>query len=531
MPHFPHAPEALLGRNDSKNPGTTCRGITSSGRPCRRALASRKAAPSRRDWAATSTDIVDESLATNHLCWQHKSQAEKLTDRKTQLQGEGRKQADNAGVRLLPTLQEKSSIDTLMQRLDIQDLTGRKRRGRHGGREARNTIIHDTWSPERFDSRTNTVPKHRGNSLERPQTARTRPQQRRKTPGFWASLCCIAEQDDEDNYLEVARHRRRTRHSQPEMAEVLSRPALSSSPAGPSNIRQSTHASLPTLQPKPSDLFCRPPARRSTSNPHTTRLLSLMPQHLSPATTSALMAELVKPISPHDEEGYIYIFWLTPQSRNSPSEAAARSLLGSPSHSGQRRRVSDVMTEFSYDGSDFENSSTQNTLPATARGGSTRRTIKLKIGRANNITRRMNEWQRQCGHALTLVRWYPYVSSVNSGQTTSPPPARMPNRQPQQSTLYPDLTQPSSESPEGTERRFASATSMVRKVPYVKRVERLIHIELAEKQVKRNCGTCGKEHREWFEAEASQAGIRGIDECIRRWVNWAERSGSTDVAV
>lgn len=37
--HFLNTPEALLGRSDSKNPATTCRGITGSGRPCRRALA------------------------------------------------------------------------------------------------------------------------------------------------------------------------------------------------------------------------------------------------------------------------------------------------------------------------------------------------------------------------------------------------------------------------------------------------------------------------------------------------------------
>ena len=36
-------PESLVQRSDSKNPATTCKGITSSGRPCRRALATTKA--------------------------------------------------------------------------------------------------------------------------------------------------------------------------------------------------------------------------------------------------------------------------------------------------------------------------------------------------------------------------------------------------------------------------------------------------------------------------------------------------------
>ena len=63
------------------------------------------------------------------------------------------------------------------------------------------------------------------------------------------------------------------------------------------------------------------------------------------------------------------------------------------------------------------------------------------------------------------------------------------------------------------------------KVPNVKRVERLIHLELAEQQVKRQCAACGKEHREWFEVEASQAGVRGVDEVVRRWVGWSESQG------
>ena len=63
---------------------------------------------------------------------------------------------------------------------------------------------------------------------------------------------------------------------------------------------------------------------------------------------------------------------------------------------------------------------------------------------------------------------------------------------------------------------------MVRKVPCVKRVERLIHLELADMQAKKQCTACGKEHREWFEIGASQAGVKAVDECVRRWVGWAE---------
>ncbi len=56
------------------------------------------------------------------------------------------------------------------------------------------------------------------------------------------------------------------------------------------------------------------------------------------------------------------------------------------------------------------------------------------------------------------------------------------------------------------------------------RVERLIHVELAEKRVTEQaaCENCGREHREWFEVEASREGLRAVDEVIRRWVGWAE---------
>lgn len=53
-------------------------------------------------------------------------------------------------------------------------------------------------------------------------------------------------------------------------------------------------------------------------------------------------------------------------------------------------------------------------------------------------------------------------------------------------------------------------------------MERLIHIELAAKRVVKKCEACGKDHREWFEVEASREGVRGVDEVVRRWVGWAE---------
>nr|POE78528.1 hypothetical protein CFP56_60760 [Quercus suber] len=138
-----------------------------------------------------------------------------------------------------------------------------------------------------------------------------------------------------------------------------------------------------------------------------------------------------------------------------------------------------------------------------------KQTIMLKIGRANNVTRRMTEWRRQCGYALNLVRWYPYVSPTASASPAS------------ERSSYPDL---SSSTPAPQYHRQSG--QMVRKVPYVKRVERLVHLELADRQVKRQCATCGREHREWFEVEASRAGVKNVDNCVRRWVRWAEERAS-----
>lgn len=62
----------------------------------------------------------------------------------------------------------------------------------------------------------------------------------------------------------------------------------------------------------------------------------------------------------------------------------------------------------------------------------------------------------------------------------------------------------------------------VRKVPHAHKVERLIHIELGAQRVMKKCEACGKDHREWFEVEATREGVKGVDEVVKRWVDWAE---------
>jgi len=410
-------------------------------------------------------------------CWQHKEQAEQKVVEKLKGARVGRRSTE-----VFP-LRERSSIDTLVQRLGIAAVSGSQARKT----EKRARV---PGPPRRTETR-DFAAGRRGDCAPYAEKYDSVPSARRKTkspkPGFWASLCCVAGDDDED-YVEIVQHKKRVEQSRPQEMTATSSPAFGVPPR--SNIGTSRSPSV-AVSARRADKA--PPARpaehdrRDSSRSQTGQLLSLIPQHLSPQTTSLLLAELCKPISSHDEEGYIYIFWLTPQAKQAPAGETARSLLAPPSRPHRERRISDVMTEYSFD----------STEPVT-RG---KRTIMLKIGRASNVTRRMNEWQRQCGYALNLVRWYPYVPSPPSDTAAAA----------LSEPLYPDLS--------GSRREGDVA---VRKVPCAKRVERLVHLELAEMQVKRQCAACGKEHREWFEVEASQAGVRAVDECVRRWVGWAE---------
>lgn len=215
------------------------------------------------------------------------------------------------------------------------------------------------------------------------------------------------------------------------------------------------------------------PARssRKSNVSQTAALKDLIPNDLDAATASALWSELAKPYAETEEQGYIYMFWLTPEatttsrSMGAPPVDAARNLLAPPSPSPRSRRASDLVVPYAD----------------SSRGG-TKKTMVLKIGRAANVQRRMNQWQRQCGRDVEVLRYYPYSPSSD---TLSPP----------------------------------------RTTPHARKVERLIHLELAGRGLKADsgvCEACGREHREWFEVEASRKGVREVDDVIRRWVEWDE---------
>ena len=476
MPFVPNTPESLIQRSDSKDPGTTCKGITSAGRPCRRPLGSTpNSSPSIRRKSKSGVIAVlqpadeDHEGAAAYFCFQHKDQAHTLAGGDQ----DGRK------ANIVP-VQQRTSIDTLVDRtgvLDIGDdetpLTGRHQRGHI--RPARKETLPKKWQD--VDGPLIAIPGEK-------QRPAGKGKQRHRTsgqPSFSFSLfCCVNSADREitpppriQRYSEKPKHPHASARVPSGMHQGErpnhTKPTISRLPIGqesgsprPSRVAQGNI---------PSKNVSRPPPQQHRSS-HTQDLLSLIPTTLSPQTTSLLLAELAKPVSPHDEEGYIYMFWLTDGALAAPESQAASSLLSDGVASPPNGHLkSDFFAQ----------------PPSNTRASFKPRNILLKIGRASNVQRRMNEWTRQCGYNLTLIRFYPYYHSSSS---RSPPPS----------------------------------PSTPHKVPHAHKVERLIHLELGERRIKRDCESCGKEHREWFEVESSRGGLKGVDEVIRRWTEWGRRA-------
>ncbi|KAF7156034.1 hypothetical protein CNMCM5623_009176 [Aspergillus felis] len=266
----------------------------------------------------------------------------------------------------------------------------------------------------------------------------------------------------------------------------------SSYPGRPKPPAQKPSSQSTLLSPRPTSHRPSLQSSPASSSSHTPTLLAWIPPTLTPQTTSCLLTELAKPISEADEPGYIYMFWVTPSSSTSspPPAEVARSLVPEAHRPEHGRRVSDALKT----AREMNALTSRSTSQASG-------TIRLKIGRTSNVQRRLNEWSRQCSHHLTLIRYYPYTPSTPS---PSPSPVRLQT---------------------GANRGNGStALEPGRKVPHVHRVERLIHLELGDVRVRDlgRCEECGKEHREWFEVAAEKQALKRVDECIRRWVEWAE---------
>ncbi|KAI1080842.1 DUF1766-domain-containing protein [Whalleya microplaca] len=436
MPFIPNTPESMIARSDSKNPDGTCRGITSGGRPCRRPLNS--ASPSSSPLPPKSKKVkklrVDDPSDPDLYCWQHKDQA-----------SQSAKSSPAPRRDQTPILEGRESLDTLIDRLGITEAQKQGRKPAHdAGRYG--------------DDRRNEKIGQSGN-MDSPDLSAQKPQVKSR-----ARFCCCFT-------IPIMEEKEEERPTRPRPTPVQGAPAGHASAKLPQNQQ---HLTASSGGPRPSSALPPKPSSAQSNVSQTSQYLSMIPATASPQTASQLMAELAKPCSPQDEPGYIYIFWLTPESQSTaPPTDAAKSLLTPPTRPDARqRRASDVVESFASKNS------------GRNAGGSAKKTM-LKVGRASNVQRRLNEWTRQCGYELSLIRYYPYISSA----TPSTP----------------------------------------RKMPHSHKVERLIHIELAGAGLrvsdKGACEACGKAHREWFEVDASRAGISMIDEVVRRWSDWDEARG------
>ncbi|KAK4203011.1 meiotically up-regulated gene 113-domain-containing protein [Triangularia verruculosa] len=412
MPIFANTPESRLGRSDSKDPGATCRGITGSGRPCRRSIINEDAPPPPKP--KRNRLHVDDPSDPDLYCWQHKDQAAMSAH-------------SSPGPKLshTPILEGRTSIDTLAERLGLMKTHSEPRPSRYSG----------------------------GYSYQGP-----RPEKKK------GITCCFCFHIPLDDFVPPPR---------PQPTPVQ-KPTSVSTPYRPSGNKPS-HS-------RPSS--ARPSSARPSSSQKKNHA-DLIPANAPPETAAKLAKELAKPFSDNDDAGYIYIFWLTPESQPlTPAAETARSLLSPPSSrpSGSRT-ISDMLASFAA----FIDDDDDDARPRSSNGNGGRskanKKILLKIGRATNVQRRLNEWQRQCGYNISLIRYYPYVPS-NSTATTE------------------------------------------RKVPHSHKVERLVHIELDGLGLRvadrAKCEACGKEHREWFEVEASRKAVEVVDDIVRKWSDWDE---------
>ncbi|KAK5077311.1 hypothetical protein LTR64_005206 [Lithohypha guttulata] len=484
-------PEALVERSDSKNPATTCKGLTSSGRPCRRGLAATPgSSPANSPFRKSDGNgtgvvaILNEGDAAAFFCWQHKDQADNLVAQMKQNQ-----RVDDQTTRIVP-LQKRSSIDTLAEKVGVLDLEAESEVG-HKFRKRR-VKKRDTLPTEwqRIEGPLMSIPADVVEETIQPQRQTKKKQEsygRSNVKASWS--CCIRADNDEDEDLPVRRRKRRSSQTRPRPQSYSTRPAQPQmqehyDPRRQSQSRRHSQAQLTPTRPRPQ------PVAHASSPPHTQtqNFLSFIPQHLDLPTTSTLLAELAKPFAKDDEAGYIYIFWLTPTTENStPDDDVASTILDGDidyQHTSRNRSTITPSTD------PRRKRATQLDRYASVRKNNNSANppkILLKIGRAQNVHRRMTQWTKQCNQNITLVRYYPHYAS----EAADP------------------------RSPDGA------------RVPHVNRVERLVHLELRGlgMGVSKVCEDCGREHKEWFEVEATRAGLKGVDECVRRWVRWAEAEG------
>jgi hypothetical protein len=133
-----------------------------------------------------------------------------------------------------------------------------------------------------------------------------------------------------------------------------------------------------------------------------------------------------------------------------------------------------------------------------------------KVGRTQNLTRRLYQWSRSCPYTPLLVEFFPSppLKTLRRSSSTS-----------SISSLF---------------RRAEMSETLQRmvKCSITHRVERLIHLELEDRfgraEISPEGCQCGKVHKEWF--RSGSGGWREVRDVIVRWVGFA-RIAYGDVVV
>jgi len=136
------------------------------------------------------------------------------------------------------------------------------------------------------------------------------------------------------------------------------------------------------------------------------------------------------------------------------------------------------------------------------------RGVFYKVGRTQNLTRRLYQWSRSCPYYPLLVEFFPN------------PPTNTLRRSSSTSSLYSLFRKdddPSSTPPRETRIVRCAVTH---------RIERLIHLELEDRfgrvDISPQGCPCGKVHKEWFRGgNGVEGGWQEVRDVIVRWIGFA----------
>ncbi|RPB05639.1 DUF1766-domain-containing protein, partial [Choiromyces venosus 120613-1] len=523
MPFVPNTPESLstlLARADSKNPSTTCCGVSNTGKSCRRELTRAKSG------LPASGVIAVFNGQKVFFCEQHKDQSQNVVLRHT------------ASFARKRELLGRGSMDSLIEQVELL-VAG----GKPGEVTTTTTVTSRTKRVSPEDDPFISPPKFAGppsppTSYQR-EKRRQQQQKTEKKQSFWSKLCCccIPEGPEEDPHPRFKKEEAELRAAAAGIVENdFNEKRGKTHRRGKSN----THVDFESTPPTPPLPMMYPDRKvvhsalvnhgqRNNSSAATSRLVAagrgmtpatpnypsingfggrrnrgkqtiirlqdmiltsipgnpLIPPTLTEKTAQRLEQELAKPFSEQDEPGYIYIFWLTDSPISpQPTPASTPNPNGTPNKSNGRshqRNASDALQKMVNDAENAQQG----------------QRILLKIGRANNVQRRLHEWSTQCGYNLSLIRFYPHVSASSPGSTSTKLTTKALNKE------------------------------VGKKVPNSHRIERLIHLELGDNPENRpdiKCDVCKKTHKEWFSVPATRAGLRGVDEVVKKWIEYGEKS-------